>query len=157
MDQETKPEFIAELTPHRSLGRTGFFLLMGFVGITCFISGMMFLVMGAWPVFIAMTLDALIIWFAFKMNYRAAKAREVISVARQELKIQKFSPNGRLEEHRLNPFWTRFEVDRHDEIGITSMRLITKEFSLPIGAFLNPDDCESFASEFKNALGRAKA
>ena len=156
MEQETKPEFIAELTPHRSLGRNGFFILMGFIAITCFISGMMFLVMGAWPVFIAMGLDALIIWFAFKMNYRAAKAREVISVARDELKIQKFDPRGRMIEHVFNPFWTRFEVDRHDEIGITSMRLTSKEVSLPIGAFLNPDDCESFASAFKGALGRVK-
>ena len=156
MEQETKPEFIAELTPHRSLGRTGFFLLMGFIGITCFISGMMFLVMGAWPVFIAMALDALIIWFAFKMNYRSAKAREVISIARDEVKIQKFAPSGRVETHTFNPFWTQFEVDRHDEIGITSMRLSTKEFTLPIGAFLNPDDRESFAYEFKNALGRVK-
>lgn len=157
MEQETKPEFIAELTPHRSLGRNGFLVLMGFIGVTCFLSGMMFLVMGAWPVFIAMGLDALIIWFAFKMNYRAAKAREVISVARQEVKIQKFDPAGRIETHTFNPFWTRFEIDRHDEIGITSMRLTTKEFSLPIGAFLNPDDRESFASAFKNALGRVKA
>ena len=47
-------------------------------------------------------------------------------------------------------------MDRHDEIGITSMRLSTKEFTLPIGAFLNPDDRESFAYEFKNALGRVK-
>ena len=156
MEQETKPEFIAELTPHRSLGRNGFFLLMGFVAMTCFISGMMFLVMGAWPVFIAMGLDALIIWFAFKMNYRSARAREVISVARDELKIQMFDPSGRMVEHVFNPFWTRFEVDRHDEIGITSMRLTTKEFSLSIGAFLNPDDRESFASAFKGALSRVK-
>ncbi len=62
-----------------------------------------------------------------------------------------------MKTHTFNPFWTRFEVDRHDEIGITSMRLTTKEFSLSIGAFLNPDDRESFARAFKNALGRAKA
>lgn len=157
MEKENKPEFIAELTPHRSLGRNGFLLLMGFIGITCFSSGVMFLVMGAWPVFIAMALDALIIWFAFHMNYRSAKAREVVSVARDEVKIQKFAPSGRIETHTFNPFWTRFEVDRHDEIGITSMRLTTKEFSLPIGAFLNPDDRESFADAFKGALGRVKA
>jgi len=156
MEIENKPEFIAELTPHRSLGRNGFLLLMGFIGVTCFLSGMMFLVMGAWPVFIAMALDVLIIWLAFHLNYRAAKAREVISVARDELKIQKFDPRGIMTEHLFNPFWTRFEVDRHDEIGITSMRLTTKEFSLPIGAFLNPDDRESFAHAFKNALGRVK-
>jgi len=156
MSEENKPEFIAELTPHRSLGRTGFFLLIGFIAVTCFASGVMFLVMGAWPVFIAMAFDVLIIWFAFRMNYRAAKAREVISVARDELKIQKFDPRGHMVEHVFNPFWTRFEVERHDEIGITAMRLTSKDFSLPIGAFLNPNDKESFAHAFGNALGRAR-
>lgn len=157
MEMENKPEFVAELTPHRSLGRAGFFALIGFVAITCFISGVMFLVMGAWPVFIAMVFDVFIIWLAFHLNYRSARAKEVISVARDELKIQKFDPRGRMIEHTFNPFWTRFEIERHDEVGITSMRLTTKEFSLPIGAFLNPDDKESFADAFKGALGRVKS
>jgi uncharacterized membrane protein len=157
MEAENKPEFVAELTPHRSLGRNGFLLLIGFIAVTCFTSGIMFWVMGAWPVFIAMALDVLIIWFAFHLNYRSARAREVISVARDELKIQQYDPRGRLTEHNFNPFWTRFEVERHDEIGITSMRLTSKDFTLPIGAFLNPDDKESFADAFKGALGRVKA
>ncbi|MEM8649929.1 MAG: DUF2244 domain-containing protein [Pseudomonadota bacterium] len=156
MEKETNPEFVAELTPHRSLGRTGFFLVMGFVAVTCFLSGIMFLVMGAWPVFIFMALDVFVIWLAFKINYRAAKAKELISIRRDELKVQKFDPRGRMVEHVFNPFGTKFEVDRHEEIGITHMRLINRERSLPIGAFLNPDDRESFALAFGNALNRAK-
>ncbi|MEM9279662.1 MAG: DUF2244 domain-containing protein [Pseudomonadota bacterium] len=151
-----KPDFVAELTPYRSLGRTGFFVLMGFVSVTCFMSGIMFLVIGAWPVFLFMGLDVLVIWLAFKINYRAARAKERISVGRDELKIQKFDPAGRMVEHVFNPFWTRFEVDRHKEIGITGMRITSKDRSLPIGAFLNPDDRESFAAAFGNALVRAR-
>ena len=151
-----KPDFIAELTPHRSLGRTGFFVLMGFVSVTCFMSGMMFLVMGAWPVFLFMVLDVFVIWLAFKLNYRAARAKERILVDRHELKIQKYDPAGRMVEHVFNPFWTRFEVDRNKEIGITGMRITSKDRCLSIGAFLNPDDRESFALAFSNALGRAK-
>ena len=163
MGQETKfkagqsnPEFIAELTPYRSLGRKGFIVLMLFIGVTCFVSGMMFLLMGAWPVFLLMIFDAVIIWFAFRLNYRAAKTKELISVCRDELKIEKYDPRGRVVEHIFNPLWTRFEVSRHDVIGITEMRLTSPERSLSVGAFLNPDDKESFALAFSSAISRVK-
>ena len=151
-----KPDFVAELTPHRSLGRTGFILLMAFISVTCFISGMMFLAIGAWPVLIFMALDVFVIWLAFKINNHAARAKERISVGRHELKVQKFDPAGRMSEHVFNPYWARFEVDRHDEIGITGMRITGEGVSLPIGSFLNPGDRESFALAFGNALGRAR-
>jgi len=152
----SKPEFIAELTPHRSLSRNGFIILMAFVSFTCFISGVVFMVIGAWPVFLFFGLDVFIIWLAFKLNYRAAKVRELVSVARDELKVQRFDPKGQIDEHIFNPFWTRFVIDRHEEIGITSMRLTSRERSLPIGAFLNPDDRESFALAFSNAIARVR-
>jgi uncharacterized membrane protein len=156
-DDNPKPEFVAELTPHRSLGQTGFWILMGFVSITCFMSGMMFLVIGAWPVFLFMLLDILIIWAAFKINYRAAKSRERVSIGRDTLLIEKSDPAGRTSRQTLNPFWTRFEVHRHEEIGITSMWLKSKDTEIQIGSFLNPVDRESFAHAFGHALSRAKS
>lgn len=155
-DDNPQPDFVAELTPYRSLGRTGYVLLMGFIATTCLISGLLFLVIGAWPVFVFMGLDVLLIWFAFWINYRAARAFERISVGKLELRVQKFDPSGKMIEHVFNPFGTRFEIDRHDEVGITTMRLTNRGESLTIGSFLNPADKESFALAFGNALGRAK-
>ena len=43
--------FLATITPHRSLGSTGFLVLMLCIGGVSFVSGMVFLLMGAWPVF----------------------------------------------------------------------------------------------------------
>ncbi|MDJ0612583.1 MAG: DUF2244 domain-containing protein [Rhizobiaceae bacterium] len=150
------PDFVAELTPYRSLGRMGFLWLMAFIAFTCFISGLLFLVMGAWPVFLFMGLDVLVIYAAFKFNYRSARAKERVSVGRNELKIEKFHPSGRVSEHVFNPFWTRFEVNRHEEYGILSMRLNSRGEELDIGSFLNPDDRESFAFAFSAALNRVK-
>ncbi|MGH9916185.1 MAG: DUF2244 domain-containing protein, partial [Pyrinomonadaceae bacterium] len=53
-------------------------------------------------------------------------------------------------------FWTRFSVARHEEIGITSMRVEGQGKAVTIGSFLNPDDRESFASAFTRALATAK-
>ncbi|HEU4986337.1 MAG TPA: DUF2244 domain-containing protein, partial [Rhizobiaceae bacterium] len=60
------------------------------------------------------------------------------------------------EEHRFNPFWARFSVTRHAEIGITNMAVVARDKSVGVGSFLNPDDRESFATAFGRALATAK-
>ena len=151
------PFFTAMLTPHRSLGRNGFMILMAVLVGVWIATGAVFLSMGAWPVFGFFGLDVLLIYVAFRMNYRAARAREEVSVSRTRLDIRKVAPSGRAEEHRFNPFWTRFRIDRHDEIGITRMAVEGQGRLVAIGGFLNPDDRETFADAFGHALATAKA
>jgi uncharacterized membrane protein len=80
-DPQPQPElFSALLTPHRSLSRTGFMVLMGFICAVSFAAGLVFLLMGAWPVLGFFGLDVLVIWWAFRINFRDAKATEEISV-----------------------------------------------------------------------------
>jgi uncharacterized membrane protein len=152
-----EPFFKALLTPHRSLGRTGFLILMGALTFGWAASGAIFLANGAWPVFGFLGLDVLLVYIAFRVNYRAARAREEVSLSRIALDIRKTAPSGRTEEHHFNPFWARFSVARHSEIGITRMQVEGQGRSVPIGSFLNPDDRESFATAFSRALATAKA
>jgi uncharacterized membrane protein len=147
-----QPVFAAELKPYRSLGRTGFRVLLVLTGGFCLIQGPFFLVTGAWPILLFFGLDFLLLYGAFWLNYRSAKAREEVTVSRTALSIRKFSPAGRLVEHRFNPFWARFRVRRHDEIGIVSMQVTGEGRQTEIGSFLNPDDRESFARAFTGAL-----
>ena len=44
------PLFSALITPHRSLGRSGFLVVMLAIGGISFATGGMFEMMGAWPV-----------------------------------------------------------------------------------------------------------
>ena len=55
--------FSALLTPHRSLGPTGFLILMACLGGLSFVSGIIFVSLGAWPVFGFFGLDVLLIGF----------------------------------------------------------------------------------------------
>lgn len=151
-----EPIFQALLTPHRSLGRTGFAILMGVLLLGWLITGVVFLSMGAWPVFGFFGLDVLIVYVAFRANYRAARAREEVSLSRTSLDIRKIAPSGRTQSHSFNPFWTRFRITRHDEIGITGMLVEARGQVVSIGSFLNPDDRESFASAFGSALSTAR-
>ena len=152
-----EPFFHAFLTPHRSLGRTGFMILMGALLFGWLVTGIFMLSHGAWPVFGFFGLDVVGLYIAFRVNYRAARAREEVSVSRTALDIRKVAPSGKSQAHHFNPFWARFSVARHSEIGITKMAVEAQGESVAIGGFLNPDDRESFAKAFARALSTAKA
>ena len=151
-----EPFFRAQLMPHRSLGRTGFAVLMGALLFGWLVTGIVFLSRGAWPVFGFFGLDVLLVYIAFRSSYRSARAREDVSVSRTHLDIRKTAPSGRFQDHHFNPFWAKFSVDRHEEIGITRMAIEAQGLSVSIGGFLNPDDRESFATAFSRALATAR-
>lgn len=151
-----QPIFEAQLRPYRSLGRTGFILVLLTFAAGWLVVGGIALSRGAWPVFGYCGLDLLLVYGAFKLNYRSARAREELRLSRVELQIRQFAPSGRMREHLFNPFWTRFRVARHEEIGITSMKVEGQGQSVQVGSFLNPDDRESFASAFSRALATTR-
>ncbi len=152
-----EPFFKALLLPHRSLGRTGFMILMGALTFGWIVTGIIFLSQGAWPIFGFLGLDIVALYVAFRLNYRAARAREEVSVSRTSLDILKTAPSGKSQRYHFNPFWARFAVSRHEEIGITDMAVVSRDQNVPLGSFLNPDDRESFAKAFSRALATARS
>jgi uncharacterized membrane protein len=151
-----QPVFAAELTPYRSLGKTGFRVVLGLSGSICLVYGMFFMVTGAYPVGLFFGLDFLGLFIALKMSYRSGRQREEVTVSRTGLLIRKFSAAGRMVEYRFNPFRARFNVKRHEEFGITGMYVTGEGRGTDIGSFLNPDDRESFAKAFMSALATVK-
>lgn len=150
------PVFSAELHPYRSLGRNGhriFFLVAGALSLAHMA---VFMLSGAWPVVMFFGVDFLILFGAFWLNNRAAKAREVVSLSRTNISIRKISPSGRETEHVFNPFWARFQVSRKAKIGITAMHVRGNGRETDVGTFLPLDDRERFASAFSGALARVK-
>src|ERR1700759_3133290 len=131
--------FSALLTPHRSLNRTGFLVLMAFVSGVSFIAGMAFLLMGAWPVFGFFGLDVLAIYWAFRVNFRRARAYEEISVTPSELRLRRVSHRGHVSEWTLNPLWVRLDQISHEEFGIERLYLVSRGRRMAVGSFLGPD------------------
>jgi uncharacterized membrane protein len=152
-----QPElFSARLTPHRSLGRTGFLVLMGFLCVISFIAGIAFLMMGAWPVFGFFGLDVLAVWWAFRINNRTAQASEEIRVTPSELRVRRTSHRGHVVEWVLNPLWVRLEQTGDPEFGIERLYLVSSGRLVSIGSFLGPDEKASFAKALLAALQAAK-
>ena len=148
--------FSAIITPHRSLSGFGFLILMGAISGVSFAAGIMFLIMGAWPVFGFFGLDVLLIYWAFRLNYRRARAYEEVMVTPSELRVRKVSHRGQVAEWSLNPLWVRIDRDSHEEFGIERLFLVSRGRRLPIAGFLSPPEKESFAAALGAAIGEAK-
>ena len=148
--------FSAIITPHRSLGSTGFLVLMLCIGAVSFVSGAMFLLIGAWPVFGFLGLDVLLIYWAFRINYRAARAYEEVTITTTELTVRKVSHHGSVREWTLNPLWVRLERVAHEEFGVERLFLVSQGRRLSIAACLGPDEKASFAGALSTALSEAK-
>src|SRR6266403_334950 len=135
-----QPElFSALLTPHRSLNRTGFLLLMG-----------------AWPVLGFFGLDALAIYWAFRVNFLRARASEEISITPSELRVRLVSHRGHVVEWVLNPLWVQLDQKTHAEFGIEKLYLVSKGRRVSIANFLGPNEKASFAKALLAALQAAR-
>jgi uncharacterized membrane protein len=148
--------FAATITPHRSLGSTGFLVVMLCIGGLSFACGVLFLLLGAWPVFGFLGLDVLLIYVAFRANFRAARAYEEVTVTATELTVRKISHHGIVREWTLNPLWVRLDRIVHEEFGIERLFLVSRGRRLQIAGFLSPHEKASFAKALSAALGEAK-
>lgn len=148
--------FSAVITPHRSLGNVGFLVLMIAFGGASFVSGVAFLLMGAWPVFGFFGLDVLLLYLAFRINYRRAGAYEEVRVTPSVLTVRKVSHRGRAREWMLNPLWVRLEKVVHEEFGIERLFLVSRGKTLALATFLGPDEKANFANALGRAIGEAK-
>ena len=148
--------FRAVLHPHRSLSPRGFLILMSILCFVSFATGLAFYFIGAWPVLGFFGLDVLIVYIAFKLNYRAARAYETIEVTPQTLSVERVHANGRKQKAEFNPYWVRVltQEDRHGRVAVA---LTSHGRSLRIAEHLSDDERREFATALKDALLRLKS
>jgi uncharacterized membrane protein len=148
--------FSAVLTPHRSLSPRGFVVLMAVICAISFGTGLLFYLIGAWPVVGFMGLDVLLIYVAFKLNFRALRLYETVDLTDEELTVTRVQPSGEAQSWSFNPYWVRLRVEprigRSSELSIAShgKRLV-------FGAFLTDSEREDFAHALASALSDARS
>lgn len=150
------PIFSAVLTPYRALGGRGFLVLLTGVGVASGIAGLVCLAVGAWPVTGFCGLDILLVYIAFRLNYRAGRAYEEVSVTASELLVRTVDHRGRAAEWSANPLWVRLDRESDDEYGVRGLFLVARGHRRAVGAFLAPDEKASFANALAAALGEAR-
>jgi uncharacterized membrane protein len=148
--------FDAILTPHRSLSPRGFVTLMSVVCAISFVAGFGFFLMGAWPVVGFIGLDILLIYAAFKINFRAGRMFETVRLTRGNLLVERISARGDKQRWQFQPAWLQVLMDdppRHE----SQITLRSHGRSLTIGSFLTAEERLDFAKALAKALDRAKA
>jgi uncharacterized membrane protein len=150
------PLFSAKMTPNRSLGRRGFSILMLAVAGVSFVAGLVFAIAGAWPVTGFFGLDVLLIYWAFRINYRDGRAYEQILLTPTEMTFRKVSPRGAVIEWRCNPLWVKLDWDVHEEFGVQSLHLVSRGERRQIAGFLAPEEKERCATARPAALAAAR-
>lgn len=153
---EGERAFRAVLYPHRSLGPTSFLVLMAAIGGVSFITGMVFLLMGAWPVFGFFGLDVALIYAAFRLNYRSGRIYEMVELTPQTLTVTRVHPSGRQESFDFNPYWVRVRLAEGPQ-GRTDLRLASHGHEFSFARFLTDDERREFSNALSGALAQARA
>lgn len=147
--------FDAVLHPHRSLPPAGFLVLMILLSGVSFVTGVAFLMLGAWPVFGFFGLDVLLVYVAFRINYRSGRIYETVTLTESELEINRIDPSGTTKRWTFQPYWLRIHLD--DPPGYDSELTISSHGrSLVIGSFLGPDEKLDLARALAAAVARIK-
>lgn len=129
---------------------------MAAVGCVSFVAGMAFLMMGAWPVFGFFGLDVLLVYWAFKRNYRDGRASEAIEVTPHHVHLVRKDPLGREMEKKFNTYWVRLALDERSD-GRSYLSLVTRGEKTLIADFLSDDERREFADVLGRELTRARA
>ncbi|HYD66100.1 DUF2244 domain-containing protein [Azospirillum sp.] len=143
--------FDAILHPHRSLGRTGFRVLMGGVVLVSAVVGGAFWAMGAWPVTGFFGLDIVVLYWAFRANYRSARLYERVRLTDTDLTVQRVAWKKPERVWTFQPYWLRVSMDdppRHE----SQVTLTSHGQSVTVGSFLSPDERLEFAKALNGAL-----
>jgi uncharacterized membrane protein len=148
--------FEATLTPHRSLGREGFRVMMTLCCLSAVFSSIPFIVFGAWPVAGFYGLDVLALFVAFKINYRRAGAEERVRLTYVELFLRKMTHRGETKEWRFNPLWAKLSLDEDEDFGALRLCVVSGRQTVPIGEFLAPPQRRDLADALGAALTKAK-
>ena len=143
------------LYPNRSLGRTGFAVLMGAIVLVSAAVGAGFMMVGAWPVAGFFGLDVVLLFVAFRWHGRQARRAEFVRLDRDGLSVRRLEPDGSSRSWRFEPYWLRVSIEA---AGLRD-RLMLRSHGrdLEIGAFLTSDERRQLAHAIEGALRAHRA
>ena len=150
-----RPVYEVTLWPNQSLTRRGYGMAMG---TTAAGFALPLAAMAGTPVFwglapfMALAFGAL--WLAIRRNGRHLRIHERLALWRDEVRVERREPDGRLLRWQAEPLRVRLRLrkDAHVEDYLT---LAGGGREIELGAFLAPEERVALAGEIESALTRA--
>jgi uncharacterized membrane protein len=123
------------------------------LGLISLAAGIGFVSIGAWPVTGFFGLDVVLVYFAFRLNYRGARRSETIRLGGDAFTVERVSVRGERRMWQFQPFWLRVILE---ERGDKWNRLLVASHgrSLVIGDILTPAARRELAASIREALRR---
>ena len=146
----------AVITPHRSLSRKGFAVLLGVVIAFNLAVGALMIALRAFPVPLFLGADILAVVIAFRASYRGAGQAERVRITADEVVVAHEWSRGRRTVWRSATAFTRVEVEAptdHD----TQVRLAVSGRALVVGHALSPGERAGLAEAIERAIAAARA
>jgi uncharacterized membrane protein len=100
-------------------------------------------------------LDVLVIYIAFKLNYRSGRLYETVDLTPGRFTLTRVHPSGRQEQFDCNPYWARVSLREWPD-GRTALSVVSQGKELAFGRFLTDGERREFASALREALLTAR-
>ncbi len=143
--------FETELRPNRSstsraIRRLAFILCAVLVP-----AGLIFIYVGAWPVFGFLGLELVALIILLNYNHRRSYMTERIVMTARDLTVERIDPWGRRRQWSFQRHWLQVNVEANsDQTSILELR--SHGSALTIGAFLTPAERHEVADNLRHAL-----
>ena len=147
--------FDATLTPNRSLSPRAFTVVMAIIAGVSFVAGLAFVSMGAFPVIGFFGLDALIIWLAFRYNFRKLKQETRVRVTADRIDLVHVSPGQDPRFAQLPTAFARVSLEFPDRRP-SELKLAHRDQAWVIGRFLTPAERKSLKEALETAIWKAR-
>ena len=151
MFNKNKKLYEITLYPYRSMNKLGFFILMFTLALISFVAGIMFILIGAWPVFGFFGLDVLLIYIFFKLNFRSGKKKEVIILDKKNLIIKFYNPKKIEKIYKLDPNWLKINLIKLKN-STSKLQISSKNKSVIVGSFLRYQEKNDIICSLQKAL-----
>lgn len=154
-ERHDRPVYQATLWPNQSLTHRGYLIallaagagfalpLLGLIGTGIF-----------WLIAIFVFIPFLALRFAFRQNARALRIEERLQIWRDEVRIERRDPNGRIRRWQCDPMRLRLHLHKDGKVE-EYLTLAGGGREIELGAFLAPEERLALADEIENGLNRA--
>lgn len=154
-ERHDRPIYQVALWPNQSLTRRGYRFAMGTAG-----AGLALPLIGLagtkvfWPLAAFLVVPLLALGVAFRRNARALQIEERLQVWRDEVRVERREPNGRVLRWQAEPMRVRLRL--HKEAKVEDyLTLSGGGREIELGAFLSPEERVALADQIEAALTRA--
>ncbi|PKO85928.1 MAG: hypothetical protein CVU18_17565 [Betaproteobacteria bacterium HGW-Betaproteobacteria-12] len=146
--------FSVTARPNSALGKSGLLISMAILLPACSITGLIFLLIGAWPVTLFLSLHILAVLAAFMYVERHTSDFESLTLRDDRLIVDRHTLAG--DQHlEFNGYWV--QVDLHTSaIGSNTLCLRSHGKEIPIGSLMSDDERLAVSKELGRRLARLR-